>query len=159
MKKWNRADEKKHMNTLTKVIFYFIQWTWGLPVNLLGGILFLIFKLRGCEHERFYESFIVHVPWNQGGLSLGQFVFMKANHENKDWTYNTRIHEYGHTWQCLLLGPLYYPIIGIPSAVWNQFFRNYRKKNNVSYYVFYPEKWANVWGEKFTGLRMRESNL
>jgi hypothetical protein len=24
----------------------------------------------------------------------------------------------------------------------------------VSYYVFYPEKWANAWGQKATGLRM-----
>ena len=93
------------------------------------------------------------MPWNQGGLSMGTFIFMRADHPNKEWTYNTRIHEYGHTWQCLLLGPLYYPIVAIPSMIWCNCFAKYREKNNVSYYKLYCESWANRWGEKFSKMK------
>lgn len=135
-------------------LFYLVQWTWGLPVNLVGFIIYLICKLLGRKSEKFGYSWITYLPWNQGGLSMGLFIFMKGDHPSEMWTYNTRIHEYGHTWQCLLLGPLYYIVIAIPSAVWCNFFEGYRKKNNVSYYVFYPEKWANAWGQKFSGEKM-----
>lgn len=138
-------------------LFYLIQWTWGLPVNLVGLIAFLFCTIvRKRSWQRFGYARIVYVPWNSGGLSLGLFIFMKANHKNKKWTYNTRIHEYGHTWQCLLLGPLYYLVIALPSAIWCNFFEGYRRKNNVSYYKLYCEKWANVWGQKFSKMSMTD---
>ena len=141
---------------MKKFLFYLWQWTWGFTVNLVGGIAYLICtKIKKYDHEKIGYSNIVFIPWNQGGLSLGTFIFMKANHENKDWTYDTKIHEYGHTWQCLLLGPLYWLVVALPSAIWCNFFENYRKKNNVSYYKLYCEAWANAWGQKATGLKMR----
>lgn len=139
---------------MKKFLFYLVQWTWGLPVNLVGFLIFLFFKIRGCKHEKFQYAWITYVPWNAGGLSMGLFIFMKADHPNKIWTYNTRIHEYGHTWQCLLLGVFYYPVIALPSAIWCNHFEGYRRRNNVSYYVFYPEKWANYFGQKFSKMKM-----
>ncbi len=147
--------EDTALNELKTLVFYFIQWTWGLPVNLVGLIVFLWYaKVKKCPYQRFGYSFITYMPWNAGGLSLGLFIFMKDKHISKRWTYNTRIHEYGHTWQCLLLGPLYYPIIAIPSAVWCNFFGWFRKKYDVSYFSLYCEKWANAWGVRFSGLPM-----
>ena len=104
--------------------------------------------------ERFQKAIITFLPWNFGGLSLGLFIFM-ADHKNERWTYNTRIHEYGHTFQCLLLGPLYWLVIALPSAIWCNCFQAYRKKHQVSYYALYCEKWANAWGERFSGLSFR----
>lgn len=155
-----KAPEKAPQTTKNKVkdfLFYLVQWTWGLPVNIVGLIAFLFCtKVRKRSWQRFGYARIVYVPWNSGGLSLGLFIFMKANHKNKKWTYNTRIHEYGHTWQCLLLGPLYYLVIAIPSAIWCNFFEGYRRKNNVSYYKLYCEGWANVWGQKFSKMSMTD---
>ena len=135
---------------MKKFLFYLVQWTWGLPVNLVGGIIYLICKAKGRKQKKFQNAYITYLPWNQGGLSLGLFIFMRENHKSKIWTYNTHIHEYGHTYQCLLLGVFYWLIIALPSAIWCNAFEKYRRKNNVSYYVFYPEKWANAWGQKFT---------
>ena len=142
--------------SFSKTLFYIIQWTWGLPVNLIGGIVYLICKLLGRRQEKIGYAYYTFLPWNQGGLTLGLFIFMKDNHPNKTWTYNTIIHEYGHTWQTLLLGPLYWLVIAIPSAIWCNFFEKYRKKNNVSYYVFYPEKWANYNGERGFSRKMKK---
>ena len=117
-KKAPDKKEKNFKNSLIDFLFYLVQWTWGLPVNLVGGIAFLICtKIKKRRWQRFGYSYIVYLPWKSGGLSLGLFIFMKEGHKNKKWTYNTRIHEYGHTWQCLLLGPLYYIVIAVPSMI------------------------------------------
>ena len=141
---------------LQSVLFYLIQWTWGLPVNIVGGIAYLICtKILKCPHSKFGFSNIVYLPWKSGGLSMGLFIFVRDEKEKKEWLYNVRIHEYGHTWQCLLLGPLYYIVVAIPSAVWCNFFEGYRKKNNVSYYKLYCEAWANYNGQKYSKMKMK----
>ncbi len=147
------TEPKAKYSKLFDVFFYVVQWTWGLPVNIVGGVAYLILtKMKKCRHQKFGYANIVYLPWDQGGLSMGLFIFMRENHESKEWTYNTRIHEYGHTWQCLLLGPLYYVVIALPSVIWCNCFRKYREKNNVSYFKLYCESWANAWGEKFSKL-------
>ena len=40
-KKAPDKPEKNFKNDFKKFCFYFVQWTWGLPVNLVGGIVFL----------------------------------------------------------------------------------------------------------------------
>ena len=149
--------EKNFKNSLIDFLFLFVQWTWGLSVNLAGGIAFLICtKVLHYRWQHFGYAKIVYVPWKGGGLSLGLFIFMKDQHKNKKWTYNTRIHEYGHTWQCLLLGPLYWVVIALPSFIWCNCFAKYREKNNVSYYKLYCESWANNWGEKGSKMKRVE---
>lgn len=147
--------EKNFKNDLKAFLFYLVQWTWGLPVNLVGGIAFLICtKILHRRWQRFGYAYIVYLPWKQGGLSMGLFIFIRDQHPKKEWTYNARIHEYGHTWQCLLLGPLYYIVIALPSAIWCNCFEGWRKKHGVSYYKLYCEGWANAFGQKFSGMKM-----
>lgn len=153
--KYPERKPKTWKRDILDFLFYLVQWTWGLPVNIAGGIAFLICtKIKGWRYQRFGYAFIVYVPWKSGGLSMGLFIFMRDQHPNKKWSYNTRIHEYGHTWQCLLLGPLYYFVVAIPSFVWCNFLRGYREKKNYSYYKLYCEAWANAWGQKATKMKM-----
>ena len=135
-----------------KTLFYLVQWTWSLPVNLAGGLLFLLLW-PFTRHERFGNAFITYVPWKGfGGMSVGLFIFINSR-SPRAWTEDTRIHEYGHTIQCLLLGPLYWFVIALPSSVWCNCFAGWRRKNNVSYYDLYCERWANSLGEKWSGLK------
>ena len=63
------------------------------------------------------------------------------------------VHEYGHTVQSLILGPLYLIVIGMPSTLWG-FLPNLHKKRKdeqISYFSFFTEGWANRLGEKVTG--------
>ena len=144
-------DGMKAARGASKLLFWIWQWTWGLPVNIVGLIMYLALY-KTCKHDRIGNAFITLLPWNVGGLSMGMFIFM-AGHGAEPWTHDTRIHEYGHTIQCLLLGPLYWFVVGIPSAVWCNFFAGYRKRKHVSYYKLYCESWANRWGEKWTGMK------
>ena len=150
-----KNTQPKAVKGPAKWLFLLCQWTWGLPVNLIGAIMYLVLYPK-CRHAEFMNAHITYVPWQFGGLSLGTFIFM-ADHGREPWTYNTHIHEYGHTIQCLLLGPLYWFVVGIPSAVWCNFFGGYRKRNHVSYYKLYCESWANKWGQKWTGMKQIET--
>ena len=131
----------------SRALFYVLQFTWGLPVNLAGLLLFLCCK--GPRRERFHNSVVTYLPGNRGGLSLGIFIFLSLQSENEQR--RLRVHEYGHTVQCLFLGPLYWPVVVIPSAIWYHFFAGYRKKRRIPYDTFYCERWATAWGKKWSG--------
>lgn len=136
---------------MKKFLFYLVQFTWGLPQNLVGLIGFLILR-RNHEWERFHNSFITYVEAdNFGGVSLGCFIFINPSRKG-DWRHDTRIHEYGHTIQSLLLGPVWVFVIAIPSAVWCNLppFVKMRKEQGVSYYKLYCEGWANLWGRDWS---------
>ena len=68
------------------------------------------------------------------------------------------MHEYGHSIQSLILGPLYLIIIGIPSTLWGFLpsLSAKRKKHHISYFIFYTERWANLLGERVTKQKSME---
>lgn len=132
---------------LPKALFYAVQFTWGLPVNLAGLFTFLLCKRARCK--RFCNSIVTYLPGNRGGLSLGVFIFLSI--ENAGEHRRLCVHEYGHTIQCLFLGPLYWPVIVIPSAVWYHFFSGFRKTHRIPYDALYCERWATAWGKKWSG--------
>ncbi len=137
---------------MKKVLFYLIQFTWGLPQNLVGLIAFLILS-RKNPHERFHNSFITYIDVeNFGGVSIGIFIFINSK-RTEGWLNDTRIHEYGHTIQSLVLGPVWAFVIALPSVIWCGLpaLTKYRKDNDVSYYTLYCEGWANLWGSRWSG--------
>lgn len=145
------------MDKVKKFLFYLIEWTWALPINLIGLVGFGIFAgYRNCKHERFCNAVITYVPGRPdwGGISFGTFIFMNPDRD-EEFKFNARIHEYGHTFQALLLGPLWFLVVAIPSFIWCNFkpCKEYREKNNVSYYWLYCEGWANSWGQKGSGIK------
>ena len=71
---------KDKKTPLQDFLFYLVQWTWGLPVNLVGGAAYLICtKILKRRHQKFGYANIVYLPWNAGGLSMGLFIFIKDN--------------------------------------------------------------------------------
>lgn len=61
-------------------------------------------------------------------------------------------HEYGHTIQCLFLGPLYWPAVALPSVLWYHLFEGWRNKRRVPYDALYCERWATAWGRRWSGM-------
>ncbi len=78
-------------------------------------------------------------------------IFMNPDRP-ADRVHDTRIHEYGHTIQSLLLGPVWAFVIAIPSFIWCNIprFVKMRKEEGVSYYKLYCEGWANLWGRAWS---------
>lgn len=135
---------------MRRILFYLIQFTWGLPQNIAGALL--AFLYRKNKKEIYHNSLITYHDSDWGGISLGIFILLNDN-RSKEWIDKTKVHEYGHTIQSLILGPLYIFIIGIPSIIWcnAKKYVQMRKEKNISYFDFYPEKWANSLGSKTTG--------
>lgn len=137
------------MKKFSHLLFALWQWTWGLPQTLLG--LALLLRYRSCPRTNYHGAVLVRHNGAFGGVSLGMFLFVNGSRPEK-WTADAEVHEFGHAVQSLVLGPLYLLVIGLPSAVWCSAFERYRREKAVSYYAFYPEKWANVWGAAATGM-------
>ena len=133
---------------MKKFLFRAWQWTWGLPQTLLGAVIYLC--CPGCAHSRYRGTVVTH--WKQkGSLGVGMFLFLGAC-RSEEIQKQVLVHEYGHAVQSLLLGPLFLPVMGIPSFLWCNlpFFRRLRREKGVSYYAFYPESTANALGRLVT---------
>jgi len=89
----------------------------------------------------------------EGGLavSLGWFVFWCPPVTTR-WFHidrGVRDHEFGHTFQSRWLGPLYLPLVGLPSTLRNVYGIGYRELTGrrwQGYFDGYPEKWADELG-------------
>jgi hypothetical protein len=57
--------------------------------------------------------------------------------------YRERPHEWGHSIQCRILGPLYLPVVAIPSFLRANF-------GAGTYLNFYTEKWAENLGNNYS---------
>ncbi len=129
---------------MKKFLYYALQWTWGLPQNLLGLILWLCCK--GEVQPSFHGAKVKR--WRIGGsLGMGMFLFLGTGSRR------VLVHEYGHSIQSVILGPLFLLVIGLPSLLWAGLpvFEHYRTSRGKSYYCFYPERWANHLGNRTTG--------
>ena len=81
--------------------------------------------------------------------ALGMFIFvpkgLRPEREAKLLS-----HEYGHTFQSALLGPLYLLAVGIPSFLWANLPQNVKRRSmqHIPYESHYPENWAEQLGRR-----------
>lgn len=139
-------------------LYCLVQCTWGILQTLVGTVIFLIL-IRNRHYS--YKGSIVTEWSNTTSASIGMFIFITApeymsRRSCRSERYNRLlVHEYGHTIQSLVLGPLYLLLVGLPSSLWCNLpaCKMYRKKNRVSYYSFFTERSADNLGERVTGRR------
>ena len=139
MKKPGRKKLKKHAYTAA-------QWTWGLPQTLLGAILYAVYH----KAEHFDYRGARATAWNKDeGISLGKFIFVPRGSKESE-KHCMLEHEYGHSLQSLILGPLYLLTVGAPSILWHRlpYFKSKRKRSGQSYYSAPFEKTANILASK-----------
>ena len=128
---------------MNKLFWTFIHWTWCLPQTLIGWFVYQWVKLKDkeCiidEHIHSWNDYYAVITKSKnfpGGISLGRYVF--TNMQDGMISYR---HEFGHSLQSLILGPLYLIIIGLPSSL---LAANITDAFNKRYYWFYTEKWAD----------------
>ncbi|HNX44466.1 MAG TPA: hypothetical protein PLJ84_10400 [Bacteroidales bacterium] len=135
----------KHFRKPAVLLFLF----WELPQNILGAATFLNLKRSGKTLGTSFEQGRYFIETPHRGVSLGIFIFWtkrgnRYHHEN-----DCRMHEYGHSVQSRMLGPLYLLVVGIPSAMryfYSKWFiaRHGRRWNG--YYDGFPENWADRLG-------------
>lgn len=159
IKSYNR-DNKSEVDSNMNLLYRVLQWTWGLPQTLVGAVFYLINKRN--PHFSYHGS-CATVWKSKSSLSLGMFVFVSEDpfyyYEDQRTRFTEDaflemllVHEYGHTIQSLIFGPLYLLMVGVPSLLWSYLprFVNLRERDHISYFSAYPERWANRLGEAVT---------
>lgn len=135
-----------------KALYLFLQLSWGSVQSLIGFFVFLFCRVSGknaaAKSKTVFRGAVLTEWKYRGGLSLGLFIFTPPGKDRM------AVHEYGHTFQSLLLGPLYLPLVGLPSLLWAGLpvFEKRRREKRISYYSFYTEKSANYLGFSATGV-------
>jgi len=78
--------------------------------------MMMYFKGVGFKVQKYNDAYLITTGHkNIGAVSLGQFIFLFSDFRERE-EFVIR-HEYGHTKQSHLLGPLYLLIIGVPSFI------------------------------------------
>lgn len=118
-----------------------LKYFWQLPQFIAAFIYYQYLKskdeiLDTCT----CQGAIVFIKRKScGSVTLGSYIFLSPRA-----TDTTVGHEWGHTRQSLILGPLYLIVIGIPSIIWAATHKSIAP--NKPYDWFYTEAWANKLG-------------
>ena len=100
------------MMKYNKFLFYFLSFTWGLPMTLIGCLVAAVLFVLGCKPKKWGWCWYFEVGENWGGVELGIFFLT-----NKNPSVHIRNHEHGHGFQNCIFGFLMPFIVCIPSAV------------------------------------------
>ena len=140
--------------TLLKIGFWFLSLTWGVLMTLIGliGLAFCWTFLKCKVHKNGFTA-IVELGGNWGGVSLGAIAFCGGytmNCPDPDYFQHVRRHEFGHSIQNVIWGPLFPFAIAIPSAIRCGYHKWRRKRNlpNATYDSIWFEGQATKWGTK-----------
>jgi len=118
----------------------FLFW-WQLP-QVIGGFLTVLVLGAKKQERAGYTIYVFQRNSNLtrflSGVSLAWFIILPPTSTNMV----TIRHEYGHSIQSMILGPLYLIFIGIPSAIGNLVSR----KRRIAYYSQPWEAWADRLG-------------
>lgn len=118
-----------------KYIFYFLAFTWGIIMTLLGGLIALTLLIAGYKPKRWGHCWYFEVGENWGGLELGT-IFLTCKNPSQ----HLRNHELGHGLQNCVYGP-FMLVISLMSAIryWYRELKYYRK--NVEPPTDYDSAW------------------
>ena len=138
----------KSRNRLCRILYTCIQWTWGIAQNAIALLMLAFLKLKDPKRDVYLFHGAIVTEWKKrSSMAMGMFIFL--GHHGID-SYSLRIltHEYGHTVQSCILGPLNLLLVGIPSFLWANEAHCGKKwrEDGASYYSFYTERWANFEG-------------
>lgn len=102
-----------------KYLYFFLNFTWGLLLTLLGYFLMLILLPFGKVRKYSYTLYFEFNKKTEWGFSLGT-VFFVGKYAGK----SMKDHEFGHTVQNAILGPFMIFLVAIPSVI-RFWYRNY----------------------------------
>lgn len=127
-----------------------LRFAWELPQNLLGVSLLCLEYAAGSTERVELERGRLLIQSKNSAVSLGFFVFW-SRESNRWFTLDdtNKQHELGHSFQSRMLGPLYLPLVGVPSALRALYAVGYREVTGARwqrYYEAYPESWADRLG-------------
>lgn len=124
---------------MKKIILYL----WQLPQHILALTLLLSNNKKVLAHTRYKSSSVYWLADINWAISLGKYIIVSDTYHNQ----TVVKHEYGHSIQSKMFGPLYLLIVGIPSITMNIMstilYKLGKPKYAENYYNRWPENWAD----------------
>lgn len=121
-------------------LYWLAQWTWGIVMNLLGGVVVLALIVTGHRPRVFHYAVYVEVGNGWGGLELGGFFLCGEGSAD-----SLKMHEHGHGYQNIMFGPLMPFLVSIPSAI-RYWYREIMRRRDPAKYAKLPPYDA-IWFE------------
>ena len=114
-----------------------LSYIYQLPQNIIGLLISTLPNISKKVHTiNNINIYLIQNNNTMESMSIGQYIFINPSAQDGI----ILRHEYGHTLQSKILGPLYIPLIVIPSFIWCYL----GNANNLNhYYSFYTESSAN----------------
>lgn len=137
------------MKRENRVMFYLLSFTWGLLWTMLGLLTALVIVIvfgKEVKVTKFQGRLRIHFRNRDfGGASMGVVIITSGNFDDIELIR----HELGHTVQSAWLGPLFIPLIAIPSAIRYQYRTWTKKPLKTDYDDIWFEGWATRLGYKY----------
>ena len=134
------------MKQFNKTLYYILNFTWGIIMNIFGAVGACVMLAQGKKPTRHGGSIMFTTGSGWGGVSLGIFSFVC-----KEASKHTKDHEYGHSLQNAVYGPLFPFIVAIPSFI-RYHYRDAQEKKGIKPTTGYDDIWfegqATDWGTK-----------
>lgn len=137
--------------TLKRILFYFLSFTWGGLLSIIGFLMmipFIITKNYGTYHGRIYGIFPMCFGMNWG-FEMGCFFFVAQNMKDNDYI---KRHECGHGIQNVIFGPFQIVIqVWSLCRYWYRELKYYRRHKfpKTDYDSIWFEHLATEWGTQF----------
>lgn len=113
-----------------------VLYMWQFPQNIIGFLLVQLLPVTWVDE---IDDVNVYKTKKLFGVSLGNYILTWS------LSHQTVMHEYGHSLQSKLLGPLYLLLVGLPSITMNILSR-LGVISPLLYYQRWPESWADTLG-------------
>lgn len=144
----HNSHEPKKLSLLSKAIYYILNFTWGLPMTLIGGLVALVLTIAGKKPRKRTSGIAFRTgSCNWGGFSLGPVVVTDTMP-----TEGLVNHELGHSCQNAVYGP-FMIVISIASCVryWFREWFPYRVKTDYDDIWFEGQatRWGNWLAERW----------
>lgn len=124
-------------------------------MNIIGLLFAYLMVGVGAEITNYKQAICIQSKGFPGGITLGGFIFVGTN----SYAESIKPHEYGHTIQNLIWGPLFLFVIGLPSIIRAAYF-NYCAEHKPEKYrtMDYESAWFEAQATKI-GTKYKIDNL
>ena len=124
---------------MSKTLYWILSWTWGLPMTLIGSLIFGLLQLVGFKPRNNQYGYVFEIGKEWGGASFGPISLV-----NKNPSQRILDHEFGHSLQNCYIGPLML-FVSLASAV-RYWYREYLTKIKKMKYSELPD-YDDIWFE------------
>ncbi len=105
---------------MKKFTYYFLSFTWGLPLTFVGLLTAGVLLLLGQKPKKFHWAYYFELGKNWGGIDLGIiFICCKTLNEQE------KAHEFGHSVQNCRFG-LFMPFLVAFPSLFRYWYRTLR---------------------------------